>query len=164
MSKFARDGKNANSAVLVNVTPEDFKGESPLEGLYFQRELEEKAFELGGKNYFAPIQRVEDFMNNRKTDCLGDIKPTYKPGITYSNLNEILPKFVADTLKEGIKYFDTKVKGFADNDAIMTGVETRSSSPVKVTRNEKLMSESVIGLYPCGEGPRICWWYNVCCC
>lgn len=144
MSKFAREGENANSAVLVNVVPDDFSGESPLEGLYFQKELEEKAFKLGGENYFAPIQRVEDFMNNKKTESLGDIKPTYRPGTTYSNLNEILPKFVAETLKEGIRYFDTKVKGFADNDAVMTGVETRSSSPVKITRNEKLMSESVI--------------------
>lgn len=153
MSKFSRNGENANSAVLVNVTPEDFKGESPLEGMYFQKELEKKAFELGGKNYFAPIQRLEDFFKNKKTESLGKIKPTYKPGVTYSNLNDILPDFVSDTLKNGIRYFDMKIKGFADNDAVLTGVETRSSSPVKIIRNEEFMTESIYGLYPCGEGP-----------
>lgn len=153
MSKFARNEENANSAVLVNVNPEDFKGESPLEGMYFQKELEEKAFELGGKNYFAPIQRLEDFLENKETKELGEIKPTYKPGVTYSNLNEILPEFVSNTLKKGIKYFDSKIKGFADKDAILTGVETRSSSPVKVVRNEDFMAKNVYGLYPCGEGP-----------
>ncbi len=153
MSKFARNEKNANSAVLVNVNPEDFKGESPLEGMYFQKELEKKAFKLGGSNYYAPIQRVEDFFENKKTDNLGEISPTYKPGVTYSNLNDILPEFVADTLKNGIKYFDTKIKGFANKDAILTGVETRSSSPVKIVRNDDFMAKDVYGLYPCGEGP-----------
>lgn len=151
MSTFARNGKNANSAVLVNVTPEDFKGESPLEGMYFQKELEEKAFKLGGENYFAPIQRVEDFINNKKSTYIGEVKPTYKPGVTLSNLQEILPDFVSQTLIEGIKHFDTKIKGFASPDAILTGVETRSSSPVTIKRNEKMMS-NVEGLYPCGEG------------
>lgn len=151
MSTFARDGKNANSAVLVNVTPEDFKGDSPLEGMYFQKELEEKAFKLGGENYFAPIQRVEDFINNKKSTHIGEVEPTYKPGVTLSNLQEILPDFVSQTLIEGIKYFDTKMKGFANPDAILTGVETRSSSPVTIKRNEKLMS-NVEGIYPCGEG------------
>lgn len=153
MSKFARDGENANSAILVNVTPNDFKGESPLEGLYFQKELEHKAFILGGRNYFAPIQTVKDFLDNKKTEQLGEIKPTYMPGVTMSNLNDILPDFVAITLKEGIEYFDTKIKGFASDNAILTGVETRSSSPVRIVRNESLMSCSVKGLYPCGEGP-----------
>lgn len=153
MSKFARDGENANSAILVNVTPEDFIGDSPLEGLYFQKDLEHKAFILGGKNYYAPVQRVEDFFENRKTESLGEIKPTYEPGTTMSNLNEILPNFVSATLKEGIRYFDTKIKGFANGDAILTGVETRSSSPVKILRKEDLMSYSLDGLYPCGEGP-----------
>ena len=151
MSTFLRDGKNANSAVLVNVTPEDFKSDSPLAGIYFQKELEEKAFNLGGKNYYAPIQRVEDFLNNKKSTYIGEIKPTYLPGVTLSNLNEILPEFVSTTLKEAIIYFDKKIKGFAHKDAILTGVETRSSSPVKIVRNEELMS-NVYGIYPCGEG------------
>lgn len=153
MSKFARDGENANSAILVNVTPEDFIGDSPLEGLYFQKDLEHKAFVLGGKNYYAPVQKVEDFFQNRKTVSFGEIKPTYEPGTTMSNLNEILPAFVSNTLKEGIRYFDTKIKGFANGEAILTGVETRSSSPVKILRKEDLMSYSLDGLYPCGEGP-----------
>ena len=141
------------SAVLVNVTPNDFEGDNPLAGLEFQKELEKKAFVLGGSNYYAPIQRVEDFFENRKTEKIGSIKPTYKPGVTFANLNAILPSFVSNTLKEGIKYFDTKIKGFADSDAIMTGVETRSSSPVRIVRDDSLQSETVKGLYPCGEGP-----------
>lgn len=151
MSKFARDGENANSAVLVSVTPEDFKGESVLEGIYFQKELEEKAFVLGGSNYFAPIQKVGDFLEDRKTVEIGEVKPTYKPGVTLSNLQEILPDYVVKTLKEGLLDFDKKIKGFANKDAILTGVETRSSSPVRIVRDE--MGESNIkGIYPCGEG------------
>ena len=151
MSKFARNGENANSAVLVNVTPDDFKGDSPLEGMYFQKMLEQEAFKLGGSNYFAPIQRFEDFRNNKKSTFIGEIKPTYKPGVTLSNLNEILPDFVSKTLVEGIEYFEKSIKGFANPDAILTGVETRSSSPVQITRNEKKES-NISGLYPCGEG------------
>lgn len=152
MSKFARDGKNANSAILVNITPEDVgTGDNPLKGIEFQKELEEKAFELGGYNYFAPIQRVEDFLKNIKTEKIGEVQPTYLPGVTYSNLNEILPSYVAETLKEGIMYFDKKIKGFANSDAILTGVETRSSSPVTIVRDETLQS-NIRGIYPCGEG------------
>lgn len=151
MSVYARNGENANSAVLVNVTPNDFRGESPLEGMYFQKDLEQKAFKLGGSNYNAPIQRFEDFENNVKSTHIGEIKPTYKPGVTLSNLNEILPDFISKTLIEGIKYFDKSIKGFAHPDAILTGVETRSSSPVQITRNENKQS-NIKGLYPCGEG------------
>lgn len=151
MSNFLRNGKNANSALLVNVTPEDFKDNSPLSGIYFQKELEEKAFILGGRNYFAPIQRVEDFLENRKSTFIGTVEPSYKPGVTLSNLNDILPSFVSDTLKEGIKYFDTKLTGFAHPDSILTGLETRSSSPVRILRDENL-SSNIKGLYPCGEG------------
>ena len=151
MSYFLRDGKNANSAILVNVVPDDFKNASPLGGIYFQKDLEEKAFILGGSNYFAPIQRLEDFINNKKSEFVGTIKPSYLPGYTLSNLNDILPKFVSDTLKEGITYFDKKLNGFANPDSILTGVETRSSSPVRIIRNENLVS-NISGLYPCGEG------------
>lgn len=122
-----------------------------LLGIYFQKELEEKAFVLGGSNYYAPIQKLKDFLNNRKTTELGNIKPTYKPGVTYSNLNEILPEFVSNTLKEALIYFDTKLHGFADSDSILTGVETRSSSPVTILRDENLNS-NIKGIYPCGEG------------
>lgn len=151
MSNFARNGKNANSALLVNVVPEDFEGTSPLAGFYFQKNLEESAFKLGGSNYFAPVQKVSDFIANKKSETLGSIKPSYLPGVTLSNLNDILPDFVSSTLKEGIEYFDTKLHGFADPDSILTGVETRSSSPVKILRNSEFVS-NISGLYPCGEG------------
>ena len=151
MSKFARSGENANSAVLVNVMAEDFEGESPLEGMYFQKQLEESAFKLGGGNYFAPVQRFEDFKNNVKSTHIGSINPTYKPGVTLANLNEILPKFVAETLVQGIEHFDKYIAGFANPDSILTGVETRSSSPVQIVRAEDKQS-NIAGLYPCGEG------------
>ncbi|MBR2743841.1 MAG: FAD-dependent oxidoreductase [Clostridia bacterium] len=151
MSKFARDGENANSAVLVNIMADDFQGNSPLEGMYFQKDLEEKAFYLGGANYKAPIQRYEDFKANRKSTYIGSVKPTYMPGVTLSNLNEILPDFVSKTLVEGIEHFDKLISGFANPDSILTGVETRSSSPVQITRDENKES-NVKGVYPCGEG------------
>ena len=152
MSYFARNGKNANSAVLVNVTPEDFKdSKNPLSGIDFQKDLEEKAFILGGSNYFAPIQRFEDFDKNVKSTFLGTVEPSYKPGVTLSNLNDIMPEFVSTTLKDGIKFFDTRLHGFANPDSILTGMETRSSSPVRILRDENLVS-NIRGIYPCGEG------------
>ena len=151
MSKFARDGENANSAVLVNVTPNDFEGNSPLAGIYFQKKLEEDAFKIGGSNYYAPIQRFEDFKNNVKSEYIGEIKPTYRPGVTLSNLNDILPGFVSKTLVEGIEYFGKQIKGFNNPDSILTGVETRSSSPVQITRDDGKES-NIKGIYPCGEG------------
>lgn len=155
MSNFARDGVNSNAALLVGITKsdyiDDYNESSPLSGMYFQKDLEEKAFKLGGSNYNAPIQRVEDFISNKKSTFIGSIKPSYKPGVTLSNLNDILPNFVCETLKEGIIYFDTKLKGFANPDSILTGVETRTSSPVRILRNENLVS-NIDGLYPCGEG------------
>lgn len=151
MSRFLRDGTNANSAILVNVVPEDFSDSSPLAGIYFQKDLEEKAFKLGGGNYFAPIQRVEDFIKDIPSTHVGQVKPTYTPNVTLCNLNDILPKFVSNTLKEGILYFDKKLNGFSNPDSILTGVETRSSSPVRIIRNENLIS-NIDGVYPCGEG------------
>lgn len=151
MSYFARDGKNANSAVLVNVMPSDFLTDNPLAGIDFQKDLEQKSFILGGSNYFAPVQRFEDFDNNAKSRFVGSVEPSYKPGYTLSNLNDIMPEFVSRTLKEGIKYFDTKLYGFANPDSILTGMETRSSSPVRILRNENLVS-NIDGIYPCGEG------------
>ena len=151
MSYFSRNGKNANSAVLVNITPEDFNSNNPLSGIDFQKDLEQKAFILGGSNYYAPIQRFEDFDKNVKSQFIGSIEPSYRPGFTLSNLNEIMPEFISRTLKNGIKYFDTKLNGFANPDSILTGMETRSSSPVRILRNEKLVS-NINGIYPCGEG------------
>lgn len=153
MSNFARDGKNANSALLVNVTIEDYYKNTPLDGIYFQEDLERKAFVLGGSNYNAPVQKVGDFLENKKTIVFGKVQPTYMPGVTGADLNEILPEFVSQTLKESIVELDKKICGFAEKDAILTGVETRSSSPVQIVRDkEKLNSINVQGLYPCGEG------------
>ncbi len=151
MSNFLRDGENANSALLVNVTPDDFPGDSPLEGLYFREKLEKMAFEKGGKNYFAPVQLVGDFLSQTPSTQIGEVKPTYQPGITLCDLHDILPEFVSKTLEEGIQFFDTKIKGFAKEDAVLTAVETRSSSPVTIIRNENLES-NIKGLYPCSEG------------
>ena len=153
MSNFARDGVNSNSAVLVNVTVDDYYKNTPLDGMYFQEDLEKKAFELGGSNYNAPVQKVSDFLENKVSTEFGKVQPTYMPGVTMANLNEILPDFIAETLKEGIVELDKKLHGFADNDALLTGVETRSSSPVQITRDKDLLiSTNVEGLYPCGEG------------
>ena len=151
MSNYKRNGNNANSALLVNVSPKDFSDSSPLAGIHFQKNLEEQAFKLGGSTYNAPIQRVGDFLNNRISTTIGSITPSYLPGTTLTNLNDILPNFVSTTLKEGILYFDTKLHGFANPDSILTGVETRSSSPVKIPRNDCFVS-NIDGIYPCGEG------------
>ena len=151
MSEFKRDKENANAALLVNVLTTDFEGTDPLAGMYFQEELEHHAYILGGSNNYAPVQRVEDYLKNRPSTMIGDIIPTYKPGYTLTNLNELFPDYINSTLKEGILSFDRKIKGFANPDAILTGVETRSSSPVTIVRNEELES-SVSGIYPCGEG------------
>ncbi len=152
MSKFSRDGENANSALLINVKTSDFESDNPLSGMDFQEKIEKEAYILGGKNYFAPIQRVEDFLNNKKTLELGKIKPTYMPGVTKSNLNEILPEFVSETLKEALIELNKKLNCFAEKDAILTGVETRTSSAVKIVRDKETLLSNIEGLYPCGEG------------
>lgn len=151
MSYFKRDGINANSAVLVNVTPSDFSSLDPLAGIDFQKNLEEKAFIAAGNNYFAPIQKLGDFMNNTLSDKFGKVLPTYLPGTTFYNLNLLFPKFITNTMKKAFVYFDNRLHGFAHPDSILTGVETRSSSPVKIIRGENYMS-NIDGIYPCGEG------------
>ncbi|WP_170075047.1 NAD(P)/FAD-dependent oxidoreductase [Paraclostridium dentum] len=153
MSEHARDQENANSAVLVNVTTEDFESDHPLAGVYFQEKYERLAFELGGKNYKAPIQLVGDFLNDRVSTELGSVRPSYKPGYEFIDLRGCLPKFVCDTMKEGLLLLDKKLNGFAMNDAVLTGVETRSSAPIRIVRDEQtLESVNVKDLYPSGEG------------
>lgn len=152
MSYYKRDKDNSNSAMLVTVNPEDFQGNNPLKGMEFQRHYEALAYKLGGGNYIAPIQLVGDFLEDRVSTKLGNIQPTYEPGYAFRDLRECLPGYVAEGLKEGIINFDKKIKGFASNDAIMTGIETRTSAPVRIERNELLQSCSVEGLYPAGEG------------
>ncbi|RQD68826.1 MAG: hypothetical protein D5S00_08285 [Tindallia sp. MSAO_Bac2] len=151
MSAYGRNGKNANSALLVSVTPEDFDSENPLAGIDFQRKWERKAFVLGGRNYRAPAQRVEDFLSLRASKDLGEVYPTYRPGVNPADLSVCLPSYVSEVLREALMQWNRKMKGFALNDAILTGVETRSSSPVRIKRNE-LMESDVKGLYPAGEG------------
>lgn len=151
MSVFKRNGVNANSAILVNVTPNDFSSVHPLAGIDFQKQLEEKAFISGGRNYYAPIQKVGDYVNNTLSFNFESVLPTYLPGTTFYNLNDLLPNFINVTMKKALLHFDKQIHGFATPDALLTGVETRSSSPVKIVRGENLMS-NIKGIYPCGEG------------
>lgn len=151
MSYFARDRKNANSALLVGITPADFESEHPLAGVSFQRKLEHAAFTLGGSNWHAPVQTVGDFLKKQASCAVGNVAPSYLPGTTPCNLYDLFPLEIADALHDGILLFDRKLHGFAMPDAIMTGVESRSSSPVRIMRDESMQS-SLTGLYPCGEG------------
>lgn len=153
MSPYARDGENCNSALLVDVRTDDFPEEDGvLAGVKFQREWERKAFLAGGGNYFAPVQRVGDFLERRPSKSCGSIRPTYRPGVTWTSLDECLPGFAAEGLREAIGQFDKKIKGFNCPDAVLTGVETRSSSPVRVLRSMDTYESEIAGLYPAGEG------------
>ncbi|MCQ2438006.1 MAG: FAD-binding protein [Clostridia bacterium] len=151
MSCFARDGENANSALLVSVNPEDFESDHPLAGVAFQRKWEQAAFELGGGNYHAPAQLVGDFLKNRASTAVGGVEPTYRPGVTWTSLDDTLPAFASESLRMALPLLDRKLKGYASDDAVMTGVETRSSSPVRIVRDSECQS-TLRGLYPCGEG------------
>ncbi len=151
MSEFARDAENSNSALLVGIAPDMIDGDSPLEGIEFQRRLEENAFRLGGGGFKAPVQLAGDFMAGRASVQLGSVNPSYLPGVTLANLNECLPQFAAEAIKEALPMFNKSIEGFSMYDAVLTGVESRSSSPVRLLRDDKGMS-SVKGLYPCGEG------------
>ena len=152
MSEFARDKINANSAVLVGLNPGDFEDDNPLTGVEFQRRIERNAFILGGENYNAPVQRLEDFLNDKVTNNLGDVCPSYKPGYKFANLSLLFPEYITSSLRMGIVEMDRYLKGFADRDTILTGPETRSSSPIRITRDVSKQSISLKGLYPCGEG------------
>lgn len=152
MSEFARDGRNANSALLVGINTNDFGSGDILAGVRLQRSLERRAFLAGGENYNAPVQRVCDFLKKQKSAALGSVIPTYRPGVELTNLNNVLPPFMTDSLREGIAVMDHRLSGFADGDAVLTAVESRSSSPVRILRDETMQSVSLKGLYPCGEG------------
>lgn len=151
MSEHARNKENANAALLVNVGPEDFGDDHPLAGMFFQRHWEERAFLQGGGDYRAPAQRVGDFLADRESKDIGRINPSYRPGVRMTDLRHCLPGFVTDTLKLAIVEFDKKLKGFSDPDAILTGIESRSSSPVRILRNQEYQS-NISGIYPTGEG------------
>ncbi len=151
MSQYERSGKNANSGIVVGITPADYPG-SPLAGIPFQRQLEEKAYELGGKTYEAPGQLVGDFLAGRPSTKLGTVEPSYKPGVHLCDLAESLPDYAIAAIREAIPAFDQKIPGFAMPDAVLTGVETRTSSPIRIKRNEQYQSLNTQGLYPAGEG------------
>ena len=152
MSEFARDQENINGGLLVNVTPEDYGGtQDPLAGIAFQRRLEAAAYDLGGGGYRAPAQRVGDFLAGRPSTGPGRVKPSYRPGVTWTDLRQCLPDFVADTLAGALPLLGQKLRGYDDPDAVLTAVESRSSSPVRIPRDETYQS-SLRGLYPCGEG------------
>ena len=151
MSEFARNGENANAALLVGVGKEDFGSKHPLAGMYFQRRIEEAAFAAGGLDYKAPAQLVGDFLHKKESKKLGDVEPSYPRGVSLGDLSAVLPPYVVETMRAAIADFDRKLSGFATADAVLTAPETRSSSPVRIVRDENFES-SVKGLYPCGEG------------
>ncbi|HWX47388.1 MAG TPA: NAD(P)/FAD-dependent oxidoreductase [Roseomonas sp.] len=152
MSQYQRAERNANSAVVVSITPEqDFPG-GPLAGIDLQRRLEEAAFRAGGGEYYAPAQTVGDFLASRPSTALGEVVPSYKPGVTPTDLAACLPDYAVAAIREALPAFDRQLRGFARPDAVMTGVETRTSSPVRVKRGEDRQSLNTRGLYPAGEG------------
>lgn len=152
MSCFARDAENSNSAVLVGVNTDDYGSEHPLAGMYFQRNIEEKAFSAAGGNYSAPIVTVGDFLSKNLSGKLGRVTPSYVPSVKYVLPDDYLPDFICESLRLGLKEMGRKINGFDAPDAVLTGVESRSSSPVRINRGEDLQSVSLRGLYPCGEG------------
>lgn len=152
MSNYARDGKNANSALIAQVSSADFGSEHPLAGMEFQRKIERLAFTIGGKDYSAPIQRVEDFLRDRESSYFGEVLPSYAAGTKFAELRAILPTPITKTLKTALLDMDRKLKGFAHPDALLTAPETRTSSPIRIERGENLQSVGVKALFPCGEG------------
>jgi uncharacterized FAD-dependent dehydrogenase len=151
MSNYLRDGQGANSALLVGVTPDDYGSEHPLAGIDFQRRWERLAFALGGGGYQAPVQLLGDFLSGRVSRGFGQVTPSYSHGTTFAELDGCLPPYVTAAIRQAIPSFAARVRGFAMPDALLTGVETRSSSPVRINRDDQLMS-SIPGIYPVGEG------------
>ena len=144
---------NANAGIVVGITPADFGGDHPLAGIALQRELESRAFALGGSNYNAPAQRVGDFLAARPTTTLGSVIPSYTPGVTLTDLGTLLPDYAIAAIREALPKFDRTLRGFAMPDAVLTGVETRTSSPIRIPRDEqRFESLNTKGLYPAGEG------------
>ncbi len=151
MSQYSRNERNANAGIVVGLTPADC-GEGPLAGIDFQRELESRAYLLGGENYNAPGQLVGDFIANQASTKFGSVLPSYKPGVTLGDLSHALPDYAIAAIREALPAFDKKIPGFALADALLTGVETRTSSPVRIKRNEDFQSINTRGFYPAGEG------------
>lgn len=152
MSLYARNAENSNSALLTGIAPSDLQSSHPLAGMYFQRDIEHKAFVAGGGNYGVPVCLYGDFVKGIKSEKKGRITPSCKPFYKFALPDEYLPDFICDTLREGIREMGKKIRGFDCPDAVITGVESRSSSPVRINRDESFQSVSLKGLYPCGEG------------
>ena len=151
MSQYSRQERNANSAIVVGIEPADYPGHA-LAGVDLQRKLERYAYLLGGKNYDAPAQKVGDFLRGKSSEKIGGVAPSFKPGIKLTDLSDALPDYCIDAIHEAIPVFNRKIKGFAQDDAILTGVETRTSSPVQIKRGKDMQSINTKGLYPGGEG------------
>ena len=151
MSQYSRNERNANAGIVVGIDPRDYPG-SPLAGIELQRQLESHAFVLGGSTYEAPGQLVGDFVAGRPSTALGSVKPSYQPGVAMGDLSSALPGYAIAAMREAFPAFGQKIKGFDLHDAVLTGVETRTSSPIKMRRGEDLQSLNVRGLYPAGEG------------
>ena len=151
MSQYSRNERNANAGIVVGITPDDFPG-GPLAGIEFQRQIESKAFTLGGSNYEAPGQLVGDFLQGKTSTEFGSVIPSYKPGVHLTDLAESLPAYAIEAIREAIPAFEKKIKGFSMHDAVLTGVETRTSSPLQIKRGANYQSINTQGLYPAGEG------------
>ena len=151
MSQYSRNERNANSGIVVGITPDDYPGH-PLAGIDFQRQLEANAFKLGGETYQAPGQLVGDFLSNHPSSVFGSVLPSYTPGVKLGDLGTALPDYAIEAIREALPAFDKKIKGFAMHDAVLTGVETRTSSPIRIKRNAHYQSINTRGLYPAGEG------------
>ncbi|EEX94905.1 NAD(FAD)-utilizing dehydrogenase [Vibrio orientalis CIP 102891 = ATCC 33934] len=152
MSQYSRSERNANSAIVVGIDPErDYPGD-PLAGIRFQRELESGAYVLGGENYDAPAQKIGDFLKGRDPSAIGDVQPSFTPGIHLTDISKALPDFAIEAIREAIPAFDKKIKGFASEDGLLTGVETRTSSPVCIKRGKDFQSINLKGFFPAGEG------------
>jgi len=151
MSQYSRAERNANSAIVVGIDPSDYPGDA-LAGIELQRQLERKAYVMGGENYHAPAQTVGDFLKGKSSQELGTVQPSFKPGIKLTDLSDALPDYCIEAIREAIPVFDRKVKGFALADALLTGVETRTSAPICIKRGKDMQSINTLGLYPAGEG------------
>jgi uncharacterized protein len=151
MSQYSRNERNANSGIVVGITPDDYPGH-PLAGIDFQRELESRAYVLGGRNYNAPGQLIGDFIAGKPSTELGTVQPSYKPGVTLTDLGPSLPDYAIEAMREAFPAFDRQIRGYAMRDAVLTGVETRTSSPIRIKRQENFQSMNTVGLFPAGEG------------
>lgn len=151
MSEYSRDRENANAALAVSVSPADF-GSHPMDGVRFQRELEERAFRMGGGNYRAPASTADVFLEGKPGLHLGKVAPSYALGVEKADFDALFPPFVTDMLRKGLRDFGRRLPGFAAPDTVLTGVETRTSSPIRLLRDGAFQSPAARGLYPCGEG------------